>query len=422
MSSGLYSINEGKMTVNLHHGQTVAHDSERRFVFIIAGSQSGKTSYEPIWLEREIRRGGNGDYLAVTATYDIFKLKFLPELQNFFCHVLGWNYSASERTIWKEHHPRMFTRIIMRSADAEGGLESATAKAALFDECGQDGVKVNAWEAILRRLSLSRGRVLGGTTPYNLGWLKTEIYDRWRKGDTDYQVVQFRSTMNPMFPMEEYERAKRTLPSWKFEMFYNGEFSRPAGMIYGDFNERHKIPPFVIPASWPRYLGVDFGAVNNAKIWVAKDPVSGLFYAYREKLEGDKTTSEHVKQVSEFNENNLIAWGGAKSEVQQRRDWSAEGLAVAEPKISDVEAGLDRVTELLKTNRLFIFNDLTGLIDEFGTYSRELDSSGQPTEKIKNKNQYHHLDALRYVCSGIIDGVEDFSDLGSVENFESRWK
>ena len=228
-----------KLSINLHPGQTKAHDSKRRFVFIISGTQSGKTSYEPIWLDREITEKGNGDYLAVTATYDLLKMKFLPELQNYFVHLFGWGYSASERTIWRKDKPRMFTRIIMRSADAEGGLESASAKGALFDECGQDGVKVSAWEALLRRLSLSEGRVLGGTTPYNLGWLKTQIFDKWRGGDPDLQVVQFKSIMNPTFPRAEYNRAKRTLPTWKFEMFYNGNFSRPAGMIYEDFSQNH---------------------------------------------------------------------------------------------------------------------------------------------------------------------------------------
>ena len=404
--SELFTRDGETMQVHLHAGQAKAWDSTRRFVFIIAGTQSGKTSFEPLWLDREIKEKGEGDYLAVTATYDILKLKFLPELRNYFEYTFGWQYSASEKTIWREYKPRMFTRIIMRSADAEGGLESASAKGGLFDECGQDSVKVNAWEALLRRLSLSGGRVLGGTTPYNLGWLKTEIFDRWLNGDPDYQVVQFKSTMNPSFPVAEYERARRTLPAWKFEMFYNGEFSRPAGMIYEDFSELHRVPSFDIPSAWPHYLGVDFGAVHTAKVWVAQDPESKLFYLYRESLEGNKTTAQHVASVRQYNENNLIAWGGAKSETQQRWDWSAAGLAVKEPLISDVESGINRVIALLKEKRLFIFNGCTGIIDEMGTYARELNDSGQPTEKIKNKNDYHHLDALRYVASALGGNME----------------
>ena len=397
--SGLLTVNEGTLQVHLHPGQTKAWDSEKRFVFIVAGTQSGKTSFEPIWLDREIKNKGEGDYIAATATYDLFKLKFLPELRHYFCDLFGWGYSASDRVIYQEYKPRMFTRIICRSAESEGGLESSSAKAAVFDECGQDSVRVGAWEALQRRLSLSQGRVLGGTTPYNLGWLKTQVFDQWRKGDPDLQVVQFKSTMNPAFPMEEYERAKRTLPSWKFAMFYNGEFSRPAGMIYEDFSQQHIIPSFDIPSAWPRFLGVDFGGTNTCKLWLAKDPESGILYCYREALSGGQSTKEHVKSVTQYNEHNLLAYGGAKSETQQRMDWTAAGLFVHEPAIADVEAGIDRVIALLKEFKLLFFSSVTGIIDQLGTYSRELDANGQPTEKIKDKATFHFLDALRYVAS-----------------------
>jgi hypothetical protein len=402
-----------KLTVNMHAGQTQAWDSLKRFVFVIAGTQSGKTSFLPIWLDREIKAKGEGDYLAVTATYDLLKLKFLPELQRYFCNLFGWQESKAEKTIWRQYKPRQFTRIICRSADAEGGLESTSAKGVLFDECGQDGVKVNAWEALQRRLSLSQGRVLAGTTPYNLGWLKTQIFDKWRAGSSDIQVIQFKSIMNPSFPKQEYERARNTLPSWKFEMFYNGNFSRPAGMIYEDFSQLHIIPTFAIPAEWPRYLGVDFGAVHTAKIYLTQDPDSGIYYLYREALDGNLSTAGQVATVTQYNEYNLMAWGGSKSETQQRWDWAAAGLTVSEPPISDVEAGIDRVIELLKMKSLFIFDTCIGIIDEFGTYSRELDVNGQPTEKIKDKSTYHRLDGLRYVVSGLavadpskmVDGV-----------------
>lgn len=406
--SDLYEIEGDKLRVSFHKGQTQAWDSDRRFVFIIAGTQSGKTSFEPLWLDREIRNGGQGDYLAVTATYDLFKLKFLPEMQHFFCDYFGWQYSASERVIWREDKPRVFSRIIMRSADAEGGLESATAKAAVLDECGQDRFKLSAWDAVQRRLSLSQGRVLGGTTPYNLGWLKTEIFDKWRAGDKDIQVVQFKSTMNPSFPKAEYERARRTLPAWKFEMFYNGNFSRPAGLIYEDFTDAHKIPPFDIPAEWPRFLGVDFGAVHTAKIWVAMDPKSRVYYQYRESLDGNMTTKEHVASVKKYNEYNLQAWGGSKSETQQRWDWAAAGLSLNEPPVADVEAGINRVIALLKERRLYVFNTCHGTIDQMGTYSRELDDNGQPTEKIRDKAEYHYLDGLRYLSAGLDVPIQVF--------------
>ena len=115
-----------------HPGQQRALDSKERFTFIIAGFQSGKTSFGPYWLYREIERCGDGDYLAVTATYDLFKLKMLPEMTRFFCNWLtGWELHKADRVISSTTND---TRIILRSANVPEGLESATAKAAWLEK------------------------------------------------------------------------------------------------------------------------------------------------------------------------------------------------------------------------------------------------------------------------------------------------
>ena len=388
----------GKATVHLHPGQLRAWRSKRRFVFIIASTQGGKTCFVPWWLAREIKQKGPGDYLAVTATYDLFKLKLLPEMLRVF---QGYEYAKAERVLTAGD-----TRIILRSADAEGGLESATAKAAVLDECGQDRFTLSAWEGIQRRLSLSGGRVLGATTPYNLGWLKSQVYDRWKAGDTDYDVIQFNSLANPAFPRAEYERAKRTLPDWKFRMFYEGQFTRPEGLIYGDYIDDHVghlVRPFEIPKEWPRYVGIDFGAVHTALIWLAVDMGKAAWYVYRESLEGGKTTGEHVAQALRMaRAERVIGWfGGSNSETQQRMDWNAAGLPVMPPGVIDVESGIDRVIALLKARQLLVFDTCAGLRDELGTYSREMDQAGQMTEAIKDKQTFHRLDALRYVVCGM---------------------
>lgn len=405
--SDLYSRNGSKLTINLHAGQTRAWDSSARFVSIIAGTQSGKTSFLPLWLDREMKNCGDGDYLGITSTYDLFKIKFLPEMMHYFVDGFGWDWHASERVIARDK-----TRIILRSADTKGGLEAATAKGAVFDECGQDRVRLGAWEAVQRRLSLNAGRCLLATTPYNLGWLKTEVYDRWTAGDPDYEVINFKSIENPNFPREEYDRMKRILPAWKFHMFYDGTFERPAGLIYSDYDETtQKIKPFDIPNEWPRYVGIDFGAVNTALVWIAEDPNTHCFYIYRCSLRGGKTTKEHAIMALAYKKSeNVIRWiGGAKSEQQQRWDWQAEGVPVEATQITNVEAGIDRVIELFKSKRLFVFDTCKGMLDELGTYSRVLDEYGQPTEKIKDKADYHRLDGLRYNISGI-----GFSTLGGI--------
>lgn len=414
----LWRIENGVLRLSLHAAQSQAWQSERRFTAFIAGTQSGKTSYGPWHLWKWVRQFGGGDYIAATATYELFKLKMLPEMLNTFEHVLGLGrYWAGDKVIELREsvaHPfrakraddPMWGRIILRSATAPGGLESASAKAAWLDEAGQDDFSLAAWEATLRRLSLSQGPVLITTTPYNLGWLKTEIYDPWRAGKRDYLVIQADSTVNPAFPQAELERAREMLPAWKFNMFYRGQFGRPAGMIYNDFDEdAHKVEPFPLPVEWPRYVGLDFGANNTALVWLAEDTARSAFYLYRESLEGGKTTPEHARAALKLAQRErVVRWvGGAPSETQQRRDWAAAGVRVSESPIVDVESVIDRVIQLFRQNRLFIFNTCRGTLDEIGRYSRVVDDMGQPTEKIKNKETFHRLDALRYIVGWKMD-------------------
>lgn len=419
----LYHQTDGKVTLNLHHGQAQAWSSKRRFVFVIAGTQGGKTSFGPWWLWRETMLRGPGDYLAVAPSYDLFKLKMLPEMRNVFEHILGvGRYWAGDGVIElcdpvtkeftaKRADDPMWGRIILRSASAEGGLESATAKAAWLDEVGQDDFSLDAWLAVLRRVSLNLGRVLGTTTPYNLGWLKQVVYDQWSRGSTDYDVIQFSSTMNPTFPPEEVERARATMPDWKFKMFYLGQFERPAGLIYQDFIDKyeddggHKCKPFAVPKEWPRLVGVDPGSANLAMVWLAHDTIANVYYLYREEHGERRSTPEHVrhaKSLMSANQERVIAWYvGAKSESQQRADWQAAGARpVREPPTHDVESGIDRVIALIREHRLIVFDTCQGTLDELGSYSRVVDKDGNTSDEIRNKQRYHRLDALRYGVAG----------------------
>src|SRR5436305_14072646 len=103
-----------------------------------------------------------------------------------------------------------------------------TGKAAWLDEAGQKKFRVGSYDAVQRRMAIHQGRILITTTPYDLGWLKQRIYDPWQAGDERIDVIRFESIENPAFPREEYDRAKRELPRWKFDLFYRAIFTRPA--------------------------------------------------------------------------------------------------------------------------------------------------------------------------------------------------
>ncbi len=408
MNNNIYSVDDGKASLHFHAGQLRAWDSVARIVAVLAGTQGGKTSWGPTWLWREIQQRGAGDYMVVTPTYPLLQLKALPEFLRWFKEVLQLGEyktqtkqfiisKAGELALWGKAQDTE-TRILFGYAAEPESLESATAKAAWLDEAGQKRFKVDSWEAIRRRLSIHRGRVLITTTPYNLGWLKQRIWDRWKAGDDEIEVIRFESIANPLFSREEWDKARETLPGWKFDMFYRAIFTRPAGMIYDSFNEeQHKCPRFPVTLDWPRYIGLDFGGVNTAAIFYAKDPLTDRLYAYREYKAGGRTAKEHVRAILKGEPMPALVVGGAKSEGQWRQEFKAAGLPVQGPKITEVEVGIDRVFGAHKQNKIFVFDDLVGYLDEKMSYSRELDANGESTEKIEDKNSYHFMDAERYI-------------------------
>ncbi|MCA9368436.1 hypothetical protein KC887_09380, partial [Candidatus Kaiserbacteria bacterium] len=244
----LYYHDGDTLKFRFHKYQKLAMKARERFILLLAGTQSGKTSFGPIWLHREICLRGAGDYLAVAPTYPLMQKKMLPEFLRYFSGVLKLGtYNKTDKifTVSPEGEVALFgeqqdvlTQIYFGHAQDPDSLESATAKGAWLDECGQKKFKLNSFEAIMRRLSLFIGRVLMTTTPYYLGWLKQMFWDVWQAGKAKLEsiaVIRFPSIANPSFPRQEYERAERTLPRWKFDMFYNAIFTRPAGMIYDCF-------------------------------------------------------------------------------------------------------------------------------------------------------------------------------------------
>ncbi len=369
------------------------------------------TSFYPHWLYREIQNKGPGDYIVATPTYPLLGIKALPEFRRVFeDYLFLGRYIGSpthhftfsqfgEKKTFGNYGRDYRTNVFFGHASDPESLEAATAKAACLDEAGQKNFKLGSWEAIQRRLSIHQGRALITTTIYNLGWLKSQIWDRWRAGDEDIDVINFSSIANPRFPREEFERARRKLPRWKFDMFYKAIFTRPAGLIYDCFDDKlHTVPRFPIPDHWPCFLGLDFGGVHTAGLFYAQEPGTNKFYLYREYMAGGRTVVEHAAKLLENEPGIPFAAGGSKSESQWRQEFAMAGLPVREPVIDSVEVGIDRIYGAHKAGQIIVFDDLAGYLDEKLTYSRELDDKGEPTEKIEDKESFHFMDAERYLA------------------------
>lgn len=187
-------------------------------------------------------------------------------------------------------------------------------------------------------------------------------------------------------------------------MQYQGQFERPAGLIYDVFDATaHQVPRFTIPKDWRRYLGLDFGEVNMAGVFLAEEPDTRRLYVYRTYHRGGLSVAGHVRQLKHSELGIPFTVGGSKSEGEWRKEFRAHGLAVREPKLRDVELGIDRVYGTIQRGELYVFDDLAEYLEELTTYSRVVNERGEPTEEIEDKEDYHLLDATRYVLGYIRD-------------------
>lgn len=378
----------------------------------IAGTGGGKTILGYWWLYTRMQKFPGYGWGLAEPTHGMLSKIIVnspdPERPNLIDWLRSYGLQPHYKAVDKIVETNL-GKIYLGSADNPDSMQGPALKGYWLDESGM--MHLLAYQTAVQRVSFYDGQVLNTTTPYNRGWLKTEVAD---KADGNYiHVEKWRSIDNPRFPKHVYYELRdgpNAMQKHRFDMMYNASFERPVGMIYDAFNdERCVIPPFKIPKSWPRYVGIDFGGVNMAVIWFAKNPVrykswpANTLFGYREYLEGNKSVANHVAVLKHLSkgEDIVMKAGGAKSEQHWRREFTEAGWHVQQPKISDVEVGIDRVYGFHSQDKICYFDTMRLTLAEKADYHRKLDENQLPTEVIDNKEKYHLLDGERYIISNI---------------------
>jgi len=386
-------------------------DYKARTLAAIAGTGGGKTQLGYWWLYLRMLNDPGYAWGMAEPTYSMLEKIIIhspdpkrPDLLTWLAMMgLEPDYEAVAKIINTN-----LGKIYLGSADNPNSMQGAAVRGYWLDEAGM--MSLIAYQTAMQRVSLYDGQVLITTTPYNRGWLKTEVHD---KAEGDYiHVEKWTSIDNPAFPKHVYEEMRsgpNAMQPHRFRMIYMAEFERPIGLIYSSFDsEKCVIPPFKIPASWPRYVGQDYGPVHTAVIWFAKNPVkykswpAGTLFAYREYLEGNKSIKQHAADLKRLSKNEQLQMKVASplgSERQWRREFSEYGWHLQECKVTDVEVGIDRVWSMHHQDKLVYFSNLRHTITQKEEYRRKLDESQEPTEVIEDKAKFHFLDAERYIIA-----------------------
>lgn len=385
-------------------------DYDATILAAIAGTGGGKTALAYLYLHDRLLKYPGYTWGLAEPTYQMLEKIIInspdPDRPDLITYLGEHGFQPRYKSVAKILETNR-GKIYLGSADNPNTMQGAAVRGYILDEGGM--MEMAAYETAVQRVNMLGGQVLITTTPYNLGWLKTEVND---KADGDIiHVETWRSIDRPGYPRESYEIAKRIMARRRFLMMFDAVFEKPEGLIYAAFDdEKCFIPRFDIPADWPCYVGMDFGGVNTAAMWYAIDPETSeaagdlRIICYREYLEGGMTARVHAEKLKELSkgENIRRRIGGAPSEGQWRLEFGQAGWPVMQPRVRDVEIGIDRVSALHEKDYVYYFDNLVGVRGEKSSYCRVLDPVTQePTEKIQDKEKYHRLDAERYVLSDI---------------------
>lgn len=173
---------------------------------------------------------------------------------------------------------------------------------------------------------------------------------------------------------------------------------RREGRVYHQFSDANIIPYDNIPFSSKDvyYHAHDFGAVNRAWGLIVKCSDGKYYLIHEDYLEEGTSQSRAASIKTHLHGKKVIAgYGGAKSEKQQRTDYSSFGVSIRTPKETDVESQIDIVNTMFEDRELYIASNCGMTIDQLENCVRD------DKEGIAEKNKWHNLDVLRYFGGGV---------------------
>jgi hypothetical protein len=229
-----------------------------------------------------------------------------------------------------------------------------------------------------------------------------------------WETFTFTSHDNPFISTEALSEITKdmTLDAYRKEILAQDEEIQQTWLVYPFNSLVCKISRFPIPNNWHIYSGHDFGSANPAALFFAVDPGSGFKYAFREYLPGGKSTAQHVEDFKDIitipetkHEKEpkfytiIKRTGGSHQEEDSRSNYTAHGWPIAAPNITHVKEQVDRVRDMMRLNKVFVFEDLKNYLDELSNCLWILDENNKPTNEIADEKRYHLCACARYILS-----------------------
>ena len=388
-----------QLEIGLHTNQFKVHNDPARFRVLVTGRRFGKTTLAIDELI-EIALQSKHPCWYIAPTYKQAKMIAWEMLLSKLPSELIESKNEVELTV------RMIAGapICLKGADNEDSLRGAGLAFVVLDEYAM--MKPNVWQEIVRpMLTDTKGRALFIGTPAGKNSL-WELFIKGQRREDGFSSYAFKTVDNPFIDPSEVEDARKHLNERFFRQEYEASFEDFVGLIYPEFNHKtHVVEPFYIPSAYKRIGAIDPAIYGTSAILKGAIDEDGNLIIYSEYYEANKRVSEIAQEVKDDNVRWVIDPASAAHSIQKEGkmyslfDEYQENGIVCYPAENDVEAGINRVAEYFKSNKIKIFSTCKHLIHELERYhwSEEKELASGISHAKPFKKEDHACDALRYL-------------------------
>ena len=298
------------------------------------------------------------------------------------------------------------SEVAIKGADKEEGLRGSGLDGLIIDEFASIYDNWSVYHEVLRpALADKKGWVMFIGTPKG----KDALYELWLKGqrrEDGWISWNFKTIDNPFIDIKEIEQERKTCPERYFRQEYEASFEDFVGLIYPEFKESHIIKPFEIPSNWHKLCVIDPAVSGKTGALFGAIDEHENVYIFNEYYEKDKRVSEVVYELQQTKVNSYFIDPASQARTHTKEgklyslydEYSDYGIHPRTGE-NDVEAGINRVGEYFKTDRIKVFNNCTNLIWELNRYhwAKQPESIKGEAQPKPFKKDDHLCDCLRYM-------------------------
>lgn len=263
-----------------------------------------------------------------------------------------------------------FSRIMFRHIEALNSIQNLNLGWFWINQAEElpDDVAFQLLKGRLRRQTAKRrtGFLTANAGGHNWCW-RTWLE---RKGENpEYPVWEATTYDNADVLPEDYIKSLKDLPERLFRRFVMNDHSIAEGLVWPEYkDELHSCESFHIPAEWKETLALDHGHDHPTAVVFGATNFDGKLIIYNEHFEAGQLISYHAERIKALEPlyrkmqrfidptcrfRNMQDGDRAYSVLEAYQD---HGIYFR-PAPMDADAGINKVGELFKANKILIFRD-----------------------------------------------------------------